>query len=397
LVQLTPGYALTNLIFGVSSLVCAYNLFRSATLDPGYVSKSVNDGDLKETIDDLVVNGHFDGMNFCLACLVRKPLRSKHCHVCKRCTARHDHHCPWIWNCVGANNHRQFLLFVIFLISGISSFIVLIVAYFTQNAPEWVPNPLDPLHPGEGFDSSCFMPTPLCTASAYDSFALATAFWGGLQLTWTSILIASQLWQVSRQMTTLEVSNLGRYGYMGGRGGQSLASQSSHSHHSHSHSHGAAPPTTAAGHLRSISDSNSEAEPGGHRHGPSCNHPPQTRSRSFFSRLASNSTTGFCLQILGLDRFTKGKAVEGLSKSSKATNPFDMGWWRNCLDFWSRGKELGVEWDKLYDVPPGGFKAHRARMERERDVLSRGEGAGVKPKRMSRRGDGYEQLRMDDV
>ncbi len=57
--------------------------------------------------------------------------------------------------------------------------------------------------------------------------------WATLQLTWTSILLASQLWQVARQMTTLEVSNLGRYGFMGGRGGASLSGQMGHRHQHH--------------------------------------------------------------------------------------------------------------------------------------------------------------------
>ena len=46
-------------------------------------------------------------------------------------------------------------------------------------------------------------------------------------------MLASQLWQVARQMTTLEVSNLGRYGFMGGRGGASLSGQMGHRHQHH--------------------------------------------------------------------------------------------------------------------------------------------------------------------
>jgi hypothetical protein len=31
-------------------------------------------------------------------------------------------HCPWVWNCVGAGNHRQFVLFITMLVFGILFF-----------------------------------------------------------------------------------------------------------------------------------------------------------------------------------------------------------------------------------------------------------------------------------
>jgi palmitoyltransferase len=81
------------------------------------------------------------------------------------------------------------------------------------------------------------------------------------------------------------------------------------------------------------------------------------------------------MNLLGFDRFTRGKAVNGLARAGKASNPFDLGVFGNCRDFWGKGRELGVEYEVLYDVPVEGFReARRRRREREREE---GAGAGV--------------------
>uniref|UniRef100_A0A182SRW2 Palmitoyltransferase n=1 Tax=Anopheles maculatus TaxID=74869 RepID=A0A182SRW2_9DIPT len=49
----------------------------------------------------------------CHSCRCLRPLRAKHCRICNRCVSYFDHHCPFIYNCVGLRNRMWFLLFVL--------------------------------------------------------------------------------------------------------------------------------------------------------------------------------------------------------------------------------------------------------------------------------------------
>lgn len=44
----------------------------------------------KAVIDELIGLWKFDESNFCVTCMIRTPLRSKHCRRCQRCVAKHD-------------------------------------------------------------------------------------------------------------------------------------------------------------------------------------------------------------------------------------------------------------------------------------------------------------------
>ena len=57
----------------------------------------------------------FDATHLCADCLTIRTSRSRHCYVCNKCVERYDHHCPWINNCVGLNNHNSFYIFVGFM------------------------------------------------------------------------------------------------------------------------------------------------------------------------------------------------------------------------------------------------------------------------------------------
>nr|CRZ24594.1 BMA-DHHC-9 [Brugia malayi] len=51
----------------------------------------------------------------CISCGYHKPEGTHHCSLCGRCVLYMDHHCVWINQCVGLNNHRYFLQFVIYV------------------------------------------------------------------------------------------------------------------------------------------------------------------------------------------------------------------------------------------------------------------------------------------
>jgi len=54
----------------------------------------------------------------CKICKAPKPHRAHHCKICQACSLEMDHHCPFLGNCVGQNNQRHFILFLIFLFLG---------------------------------------------------------------------------------------------------------------------------------------------------------------------------------------------------------------------------------------------------------------------------------------
>ena len=55
------------------------------------------------------------GRERCAKCTLQRPDRAHHCKRCMVCVDRYDHHCDWIDNCVGRDNHKAFVLFLLYI------------------------------------------------------------------------------------------------------------------------------------------------------------------------------------------------------------------------------------------------------------------------------------------
>ena len=83
-------YPAFNFLFAVTYGLCGYFYGLSMLEDPGYLPKGGSLSQQKAVIDELLSLWKFDDQNFCTQCMIRTPLRSKHCKRCRRCVAKHD-------------------------------------------------------------------------------------------------------------------------------------------------------------------------------------------------------------------------------------------------------------------------------------------------------------------
>jgi palmitoyltransferase ZDHHC13/17 len=79
-----------NLAFVVLFGLVGYFYVTTMMHDPGFVPKMSGIAEQKVIIDELISLWKFDESNFCVTCMIRTPLRSKHCRRCQRCVAKHD-------------------------------------------------------------------------------------------------------------------------------------------------------------------------------------------------------------------------------------------------------------------------------------------------------------------
>lgn len=127
-----------HIIFITLNVVMWICLFHASRTEPGFLERNVPE--YHQAIKQVA---HFDewkqGNNplsrLCHTCQTVKPMRAKHCRICNRCVREFDHHCPYIYNCVGYVNRIWFFGFTssIATMCGITDFL----CYYMLKYHEW--------------------------------------------------------------------------------------------------------------------------------------------------------------------------------------------------------------------------------------------------------------------
>ncbi|EAR85267.2 DHHC zinc finger protein, partial (macronuclear) [Tetrahymena thermophila SB210] len=56
-------------------------------------------------------------LRYCYTCHIYRPLRTHHCKICDLCVIERDHHCPFLNNCIGHQNRRGYIYFLLVIVT----------------------------------------------------------------------------------------------------------------------------------------------------------------------------------------------------------------------------------------------------------------------------------------
>ncbi|TQD70573.1 hypothetical protein C1H46_043895 [Malus baccata] len=200
------GWAAISLAVG--SLIMFY---RCSSKDPGYIKRA---GDFSNPINtedpllNIALNNSSVWMGnwsqLCPTCKVNLiPVRSKHCPTCNRCVGQFDHHCPWISNCVGKRNKRDFFIFI--CLGTLTSLVS------TAVAGQRIWSALPGLQTEETWIRRVVVQYLSIVAFLFVDIIILIA---------ATTLTMAQATQIARNITTNELANANRYGYLRGPDGR---------------------------------------------------------------------------------------------------------------------------------------------------------------------------------
>jgi hypothetical protein len=152
-------------------------------------------------------------------------------------------------------------------------------------------------------DAECkILPKDVCEPFVKDPYTNILTIWTAAQLSWLSLLVVVQYYQITRGITTHELSNLQKYGFLGG------------------------------GNV-TVEDRMQE--------GVSSRLPPIAKPDA-----KRPTRIQKCLRILGVEQFFttfKDRRQRAVAQR-RGMNPFDQGGcWANCADFWAAPTHLNEE------------------------------------------------------
>lgn len=180
------GLLMSHLIINICTWMFFFQAYRA---DPGICTDGEKEYDL--AVEAIAVNGQMANVQrpLCHTCHVQRPLRAKHCRICKHCVSEFDHHCPFLGNCVGKSNYGSFFAFISFLVVNVIEMVVLLWKVWTR---------MQYLH--------------------------VIVALGLIYYTVVAILLVNlwgfQFYLTTKNLTTNEVANAGRYRYLFNSQGQ---------------------------------------------------------------------------------------------------------------------------------------------------------------------------------
>ncbi|KAK9134174.1 hypothetical protein Syun_013504 [Stephania yunnanensis] len=210
----------------VSLLIASLIMFyRCSSKDPGYMKRSLGGLANHTNNEDPLLNADLSDSSIwmgnwsqlCPTCKIIRPVRSKHCPTCKRCVEQFDHHCPWISNCVGKKNKWDFFVFL--CLGTLTSFIsgaVMIERIWAElsilpASAAWLHHVVVH-HPGAVL--FVVLDALILIAAATLTIVQATQV---IDLTY---VLATDNYTIARNITTNEMANVIRYGYLRGPDGR---------------------------------------------------------------------------------------------------------------------------------------------------------------------------------